>query len=188
MQTPFQDVRTSTDDPFNIALSFGVGGRHINLPNFTREFIRKSYPRLYHLTASTINNTTTYRSANYYMYESGSIIKSNLTILPNDNGKFIPNFDLLVTGTAFDLEPEKIPQTFKPVSGSLMDRFVSDEGILRMDLVSMHDIISTESIIDSLYSDDEDAELSGVSSDLRGSTPEQPGLCLLYTSPSPRDS
>ena len=176
LQTPFQSVRSTTDDPFNISLSFGVGGRHINLPNFTREFIRKSYPRLYHLTASTVNDTTTYRSANYLLYESGSIIKSNLTILPSDNGKFVPNFDLLVTGTQFDLEPEKIPQSFRPKSGSLMDRFVSDEGLLRMDLVSMHDIVSTGSIFDGIYGDDEDSETNGIAQSLRGSTPEQPGL------------
>ena len=176
LQTPFQSVRSTTDDPFNISLSFGVGGRHINLPNFTREFVKKKYPRLYHLTASTINDTTVYRSADYFLYESGSVIKSNLTVLPNDNGKFTPDFNLLVTGTIYDAEPSTIPDNYKPVSGSLMDRFVSDEGVLRMDLVSMSDIISTGSIFDGLYSDDEDAEVTGISQAIRGATPEQPGL------------
>ena len=31
LQTPFQSFRTKTDDPFNVAFSFGVGGKLINL-------------------------------------------------------------------------------------------------------------------------------------------------------------
>lgn len=169
LQTPFQDARTSTDDPFNAVLSFGLGARHINIPNFTREFVKKQYPRLYHLTASTVNNTTMARSANEFLYRSGSIIKSNLTILPNDNGKFMPNFDLLLTGTKVMPSPSDTP-----ASGTLMDRFVSDTGVVRMDLVSLDNMISTKSIIPNFTSFDGDT--GTIASELQGSTPEDPGL------------
>ena len=33
-QTPFQTAGGSTDDPFNVPLSFGVGGHYLNLENF----------------------------------------------------------------------------------------------------------------------------------------------------------
>ena len=33
LQTPFQTAVGSTDDPFNVPLSFGVGGHYLNLPN-----------------------------------------------------------------------------------------------------------------------------------------------------------
>ena len=177
LQTPFKAVRTSTDDPFNAALSFGVGGRHINLQNFTREFVKKEYPRLYHLTASELTDTTTAKSANYFLYESGSIIKSNLTILPNDNGKFTPNFDLLVTG-GYDHVTTPWPSLSAAPSGSLMDRFTSDTGVFRTDLISLDNMISTASVglFDYGTFNDLETDTSTIASYLQGSTPEDPGL------------
>ena len=189
LQTPFKTARTSTNDPFNASLSFGVGGRHINLPNFTKEWVKEEWPRLYHLTASTINVTTTAKSCNYFLYESGSIIKSNLTVLPNDNGKFTPNFDLLLTGSswkpggpfhpdAYLVERGNVPNpALTPASGSLMDRYVSDTGVLRMDLVNLDNMISTASIIPNLtpfHINEESTET--INSALQGATPEDPGL------------
>ena len=90
--TPFQTERKSSIDPFNINFSFGVGGRLLNLENFSREFINGYYPRLWHLTASTLDYTVLDITANGYVYSSGSTRKRNLTILPNDNGRFTSRF------------------------------------------------------------------------------------------------
>ena len=117
--TPFQKMdythaNAHTDDPFNVAFSFGVGGKLINLENFTRELIQGEFPRLFQLTASTIDVTIENITADEYVYgaipeavmssagakyNSGSIAKRNLTILPNDNGLFRPNYFPLVTSS-----------------------------------------------------------------------------------------
>ena len=95
--TPFQTETKQSTQPFNPVFSFGVGGYIINLPNFVREFKQGYYPRLFHLTASTIDTTVVDITANGYIYASGSTKKRNLTILPNDNGRFYPDFNLLKT-------------------------------------------------------------------------------------------
>ena len=115
LQTPFQSIRSKTDDPFNVALSFGVGGRELNLPNFTRELVQGVSPRHYHLVARENPGQTEFMSANELMYDAeytnifgeaigfrngedrgfASIRKGNLTVLPNDNGLFSPRWDLL---------------------------------------------------------------------------------------------
>ena len=59
LQTPFFDVTGSSEDPFNTALSFGIGGLEINLENFTREFVKKEYPRLLNMTSSRIDTSAT---------------------------------------------------------------------------------------------------------------------------------
>ena len=117
LQTPFQSSRQKTDDPFNVALSFGVGGREINLPNFTRELVQGVSPRLYHLVSSENAGQTEFMSANELLYDAeyttitgepvgfrngqdrgfASIRKGNLTVLPNDNGLFRPNWSLLAS-------------------------------------------------------------------------------------------
>jgi hypothetical protein len=171
LQTPFKAVRTTTDDPFNVALSFGTAARLINLPNFTREFSKKEYPRLFHLTASAINISTTPQPANKLLYEfsSGSVAKGNLTILPCDNGKFSPNFNLLRTGVN--------PDTSPPLSGTLTSHFRNDLGTLRYDLVNMNDLVSTASIFTQITPFDSDSLLTGtINAALNGPTPEDPGL------------
>ena len=97
--TPFQTQRSSSIEPFNPVFSFGVGGYIINLPNYLREFKHGAYPRLWNLTASVINTTVLDITANGYIYASGSTRKRNLTILPNDNGLFTPDYELLNSGT-----------------------------------------------------------------------------------------
>jgi hypothetical protein len=96
LQTPFQADLLETDDPFNVALSFGVGGHHINLENHLKEMVRGYYPRLLFLTSSEADyDSSTYMEANAYLYATGSTVRRNLTIMPCDNGKFYPNFSLL---------------------------------------------------------------------------------------------
>ncbi len=169
LQTPFKAVRSSTDDPFNVALSFGVAGRQINLSNFTREFVRNEYPRLFFLTGSEITAATQALPANTLLYTQDMIVKGNLTVLPNDNGKFAPNFDLLRTGSS----PDKSP----PVSGTLTDKFQSDEGVLRYDLVSLNDLVLMSSYNTKVSPFETTAISTGtISAALQGATPEDPGL------------
>lgn len=169
LQTPFKSIRATTDDPFNVSLSFGVAGRLINLANFTREFVRAEYPRLFHLTASELTTSTTARAANVFLYQNPSTVKGNLTILPCDNGLFTPNFDLLRTGSS--------PDTSPPVSGTLTDKFVSDVGILRYDLVSLNEMVLTSSYITQIAPFEVAALSSGtISAALQGATPEDPGI------------
>jgi hypothetical protein len=93
--TPFQKSADTTDDPFNVSFSFGVNGKMINLENFTREFVKGRHPRLLDLVPSTINTTVQDITADQYVYASGSIKKRNMTIMPNDNGLFTPNYFVL---------------------------------------------------------------------------------------------
>jgi hypothetical protein len=90
--TPFQTITDSTNDPFNVQFSFGVSGKMINLENFTREFIQGEFPRLLSLTGSTFTETIENITADAYVYNTGSITKRNTTVLPCDNGLFIPDY------------------------------------------------------------------------------------------------
>lgn len=96
LQTPFFAVDGATDDPFNVAMSFGVGGFYINLENFTRDFVTNKYPRAFHMTASMIDaNVSTPQSANTILYNDPDVRKANLLIMPCDDGNFSPNYALL---------------------------------------------------------------------------------------------
>lgn len=90
--TPFQTITSTTDDPFNVAFSFGINGKLINLENFTREFVVGNNPRLFGLFPQTMDGTVQNITADQYIYNSGSNKKRNMTILPNDNGLFEPNY------------------------------------------------------------------------------------------------
>ena len=158
-QTPFQTAVGSTNDPFNVPLSFGVGGHYLNLENFVKEFVRNSFPRLLNLTGSTINNSTDWVSCNGFLFATGSIRKRNLTILPNDNGRLLPNFSLL----KYDL----------PSTDSL-SLFVNDLGVQQLSMVSLKNLLSTgsDSFPGLLNSDDPNS----ISAYLAGSTPTDPSL------------
>lgn len=93
--TPFFERNDTTQDPFNVDFSFGVGGHYLNLENFTKDFASGRFPRLLNLTATILTGTTTARSANDYLYDQPTVVKRNLTILPCDDGNFLPNFFLL---------------------------------------------------------------------------------------------
>ena len=127
--TPFQTERISTTTPINTTYSFGVGGYMINLPNFVREFKNKSYPRLYNLTASTIDTTVLDITANDHSFGTGSIRKRNLTILPNDNGRMLPGYNLLVSGT-IDTD---------------MSQFKTKIGSINLSMISLDEMVTTGS-------------------------------------------
>jgi len=98
-QTPFFEIDGTTDDPFNVAMAFGVNGHYINLENFTKDFSTGRFPRLLNLTASMIDHTTEALEANKFLYSDGGVAKRNLTILPCDDGNFDPNYEILTNET-----------------------------------------------------------------------------------------
>jgi hypothetical protein len=136
LQTPFASTPGKTNDPFNVALSFGLGGLSVNLENYTRDFVTGQYPRLLNLSSSTINTDFQEegRDANYILYTNSSHAKRNLTILPNDNGKFYPNFSLVASGTSLPV----------PLSGSAEDKFVDFYGIRNETLVSLKNMVDMQ--------------------------------------------
>ena len=93
--TPFQEITSTTNDPFSVQFSFGVGGKSLNLENYTLDFVTMEQPRHYGLFPQTINTTIQNITADNYIYDTGSNVKRNMTILPNDNGLHKPIYDLL---------------------------------------------------------------------------------------------
>jgi hypothetical protein len=125
----FENVNGTTSAPFNTFLSFDTAGHLINLENHTRDFATGNYPRIINLTGSVVRNNPTQLSANGFFYATGSNRKSSLTILPNDNGNFVPNYQGLLSG----------------LSSSL---FRNDKGNLAYNLVSLRNLYSLEETYD----------------------------------------
>ena len=172
LQTPFQTYRTTTDDPFNVALSFGVDGYYLNLENYTREFVKNEYPRLLNLSASTIDVTTEWASANGFLNASGSVRKRNLSVFPCDNGRFRPNFSLLASGTSIA----------SPRSGSLESKYTNAFGTLDYSVINLSHMLPTSSLFDGLISPDAGLPARSTTStgsilgSLEGATPDNPGV------------
>jgi len=154
LQTPFFEIDGSTDDPFNVAMSFGVNGHYINLDNFVKDFATGRFPRLLNLTASTINHTTTAQEANKFLYDSGLVKKRNLTILPCDDGNFDPNYELLTAETS-------------------RNKFSDPNGTIDYSYINLDNLITTASLgnggVTSGAPEDYVAQLYGPS-------PESPGV------------
>jgi len=161
MQTPFFGIDSSTDDPFNVALSFGVGGHDINAENFGRDMVTGMYPRWLGLTGSTITTTSEELTCNQFLYATASVRKRNLTILPCDNGKFYPNFGLLASGTFAQV----------PGSGSITDRYTNDLGVLDYSLISLTNMIPTSTLRPGLV-----AQTGSVFNAIVGASPDNLGV------------
>ena len=137
--TPYFTKTSATETPFNVELSFGVGGHDLNIENFTRDFANGIYPRNYCLSASIVTADVLWATANQINWNRSPHIgywrARQLLLLPNDNGNFWPNFSLLASGTVSD----------PPVSGSAVDKFVDDWGHLDYSLITLRDLVSTSS-------------------------------------------
>lgn len=97
--TPFQTVNDSPKDIFNVSMSFGCGGLYMGLENFGRDFATGRYPRWLGITGSVINNTTDVLTANQFLFATASNRKRQYTVMPCDNGLFVPNFNFLNSGS-----------------------------------------------------------------------------------------
>jgi hypothetical protein len=139
LTTPYFTKKTATEEPFNVDLSFGVGGHDLNIENFTRDFATGIYPRNYCLTASVVTSDVLWQTANEIMWNRGPHVDyfraRQLLLLPCDNGRFMPNFELLASGTV----------TSPITSGSAVDKFVDDAGYLDYSLITLRDMVSTGS-------------------------------------------
>jgi hypothetical protein len=94
--TPFEERNGRSNHPFSIDLSFGLGGHYINLDNFVHDFGSCQSPRLFGLSGSIIQTQNqALLSCNDFLYATGSNIARSLMILPNDNGRFYPNFSII---------------------------------------------------------------------------------------------
>ena len=133
-----------SEDPTNVDLSFRVGGREINLENFGRNFAvegRSSYPRLYNLTSSVMSmgdrritsTNNTLRTANDLLFMTGTHVKKCLTILPCDNGLFMPNVAFLMSGS---------PVVGNIKGSSPVSKFVSDLGALDLSKITLNTSMS----------------------------------------------
>ena len=97
--TPFDTITANTRLPFNRDFSFRMSTRIINLENFTADMSNLdsfAWPRLQSLTSSVLSFYPSGLLDDNFIYSptfgSKQIRKRNLTILPNDNGLFIPDF------------------------------------------------------------------------------------------------
>lgn len=152
-QTPFFSVDGTTDDPFNVALSFGVGGHYMNLENFTYDFASGRWPRLLNLSASEIDSTTSASSANDHLYNFPATGLRNLLILPCDDGNFFPNYDLL------------------EIAMGPAQKYTDDLGVDDFAWINLDNMVSMSLIKKSLQHD------SGTFfTAMAGATPEDPGL------------
>tara|TARA_R110001583_G_scaffold31600_1_gene107900 strand:+ start:74398 stop:77316 length:2919 start_codon:yes stop_codon:yes gene_type:complete len=117
--------------PFNHILAASCGALEINLENFVGAICGRRvnsmpaysiygmlHPRLYKLTASLGTQHTTsdiegteYTDRKYAiqrMYETPSLAKRNLSVLPNDNGRFKPNYIVMASGTSRTTEDSTV--------------------------------------------------------------------------------
>ena len=155
---------TGSDAPINAQLAEQVAGLSVSVENFTREFIQGAYPRLYHLTESYAGHDSNSMSLNILSHDqrnggglnANSFIQSapvnnkrNFLIMPNDNGLFSPNFDLLASGTynagEGDLTPEVIMGHLSgSVTGTIdqpAGRFVTDQGVIDLSMINLRNLV-----------------------------------------------
>lgn len=152
MQTPVSENDGTTDDPFNVALAFGVGGHSINIENFVRDFATGRYPRVHQMSASAVTTTFNATSANAFLYDSDFVKRRNTLILPCDDGRFVPNFDLLITA-------------------SLTSSFYDDIGSRDYSWISLRDMIPSGNFAGFMVHDS-----GSYFEQLAGASPETPGV------------
>lgn len=153
LQTPFFAIDGTTQDPFNIALSFGAGGHYTNLENFTRDLATGFYPRQLFLTMSEITGSTTAMSCNDFLYSDKSVRRRNLTVLPCDDGNFTPNFDLI---KVFSTESK---------------RFHDDIGTFEKSYISLNDLVPSSTLVNTVL-----VTSGAIFEKITGPSPENLGL------------
>ena len=87
--------------PFNKHISGNSRGRLINLTNFVMNLADKTFPRLYGLTGSFGYSVQPREDANGYIQRSKQANRSNLSIVPCDDGNYNPHYGQFVTSSAW---------------------------------------------------------------------------------------
>jgi len=183
LQTPFFGISGSTTDPFNIGMSFGVGGHYVNLENFTRDFKTLNFPRLFDLTGSQITTTSETLSCNEFLYGTGSNRYRNLFILPCDNGNFSPGFfniNLVETGS--------IKSGALVVSSSNFYKYRNDYNTADLSKINLRDLLPDSSYVQfviNVEATDENGNVipdvytragNGFENEIMGASPEDMGI------------
>lgn len=161
LQTPFFEIDGTTNDPFNVAMSFGVDGHYVNIENYLRDFANDTYPRVHRMSGTALTHTTDAIPANDFLYADPFVRRRNLLIMPCDDGNFTPNYDLLV-------------------SESLNGKYHADDSYTDYSYVNLSNMLSTSSLIfgalnDSVEGVDATSNVEFVNESI-GFTPENPGL------------
>lgn len=157
LQTPFFEVDGTTNDPFNVALSFGVGGHYINIENFLRDFSSNVFPKVHLLSGTAIDYTTTARPANDFLYSDPCVRFRNLLIMPCDDGLFVPSFELLM-------------------SESVQWSYVDDLGVEECSFINLDNLVLSQSLLFGTSFDAPDEDDNSMVDQVVGFSPEQPGL------------
>jgi len=153
LQTPFFEIDGSTDDPFNVAMAFGVNGHYINLENFTKDFANNVFPRLHHLSGTALDYTTEAVPANEFLYGDSFVRKRNLTILPCDDGTFHPDYQI--------------------IKNEINNKALDAWGRIDLSIINLDNLLSTSSL---LFGKTHNVEYDPTLSDQQiGYTPENPG-------------
>lgn len=153
LQTPFFEVDGTTNDPFNVAMSFGVAGHYINIENFLRDFASNVFPRCHHMTGVAIMNTTEARPANDFLYDQPFVRRRNTLVMPCDDGLFVPSYELLASESK---------RTFAK----------DDLGIEELSFINIDALLLTTSL---LFGTDFGGNSSFIDQQV-GFTPETPGM------------
>lgn len=138
LQTPFFEVDGKTDDPFNVAMSFGVAGHYINIENFLKDFATGNFPRCHHMTGTAIASTTQALSANEFLYADPFVVRRNLLLLPCDDGAFVPGFDLVASESAARIQRG---------ADTTKSKHVDDLGFADPSWINLDDMVSTASLL-----------------------------------------
>lgn len=169
--TPFFETDGTSKSPINVDASFGCAGHYLNLENFVRDFATGTYARLFHLTASAITGSATVpTSFNGYLYATGSNLKRQMTLLPNDNGRFFPNFSFMIP-VADDYTVSGIPfsttQSFQAPFKVDSSQFINDNGTTTPGFVTLRNLVPIE-----LFQSPAQDETGSLARVLNGVSPE----------------
>ena len=172
--TPFYELDGTSQAPIDIDASFGCAGHYLNLENFVRDFATGTYARLFHLTASVLTDTAPVpTSFNDYLYATGSNLKRQMTLLPNDNGNFFPNFSFMIPGTDDYAAPHtalSVTQSYRSPFKVNSSQFVNDNGSIAPGFVTLRNLIPM-----SLFQSPAQEESGSLVRALNGVSPESLG-------------
>jgi len=142
LRTVTQTHFSSSHTPFNLDLSFGQGGRLINLENYSYDLVTGAQARCHNLTATPPTGTWSDFAADDFDFIPASEAitlkpqnrKRNLTVLPSDLGLLGPSL-------------EKIDSRVLVLSkGATTSSFIDDNGHYAKGMVNLKDMISITSV------------------------------------------
>jgi len=173
--TVSQSHFSSSFTPFNLNMSFGQGGRMINLENYTYDFVNMTQALCYNLSSTTPNGTFENFSEDDFdfipatdaIYLRPENRKRNLTVLPSDLGDLDPKLGILdnrAVEIVSSLATEPNNTSAKDVKGKY---FVDDAGLYSPGFVSLRNMMDLDADLKSsiLTEADLDSEKFNINAD-----------------------